>query len=82
MGEPLVTAESAAAHLDRKFGSALEPAREYMRALARSHTPTELALKPFGRHEKLRPRIPEGVTGWGAMGVVDLAPMRKMAVAT
>ena len=35
--------------------------------------PDELAQRGFGLYEQFRPKIPEGVSGWGAKGELDLA---------
>lgn len=78
-GEQVVSPESAMAYLEAKFGESLEPARAAMETLARAYKPTELALEAFGLYEKFRPKIPDGVKGWGAKGVLDLGHIQRMA---
>lgn len=74
-------AEPASVHryLETKFGEALGDARAAMAALARSLDKDELAMGAFGLYESFRPRIPAGVRGWGAKGVLDLAAIRALA---
>lgn len=43
-----------------------------MGALARSIPPAELAAKGFYLYEQFRPGVPEGESGWGAKGRLDL----------
>ncbi len=78
-GTQVVSPESCAAYLERTFGGALEPARNAMEELARAYKPTELALEAFGLYEKFRPKVPDGVKGWGAKGVLDLQRVRRLA---
>jgi hypothetical protein len=78
-GAQVVTAESAEAYLESKFGAALEPARLAFQTLARAYRPAELAHEAFTLYEKFRPEVPEGVQGWGAKGVLNLGRVRKMA---
>lgn len=66
-------------YLGQKFGPALEEARSAMRALARSLPPRRLEEEAFALYEKFRPKIPEGVKGWGAKGVLDLGRLRTLA---
>ena len=42
--------------------------------------PDELAQRGFSIYEQFRPKIPEGVGGWGAKGELDLGLVRKLAV--
>ena len=42
--------------------------------------PDELAQRGFGLYEQFRPKIPEGVSGWGAKGELDLDGIRRLAV--
>ncbi len=59
-------------YLAGKFGQGLEEATEAMRRLARSREPARLAIEAFRLYEQFRPSVPEGETGWGAKGVLDL----------
>lgn len=74
-------AEPASVHryLETKFGDALGDARAAMTALAKSLDKDDLATNAFSLYESFRPRIPAGVRGWGAKGVLDLAAIRALA---
>jgi hypothetical protein len=78
-GWAVISAESAEAYLESKFGDDLEAARVSMVKLAKSHRPRELAACAFHLYEKFRPSVPEGVKGWGAKGVLDLTKIAAMA---
>lgn len=78
-GRAVVTAESAEAYLQAKFGDHLESARAAMTTLAHAYRPRELAAEAFALYEEFRPVIPEGVKGWGAKGVLDLRKIRLLA---
>jgi hypothetical protein len=75
----VVTAESAEAYLEAKFGDNLAEARAAMTTLARAYPPRELAAAAFELYETFRPAVPEGVKGWGAKGVLDLRKVRSLA---
>jgi hypothetical protein len=66
-------------YLEGKFGDALPDVRKAMTELASALKPDELAQKGFGLYEQFRPKIPEGVVGWGAKGELDLAGIKKLA---
>jgi hypothetical protein len=66
-------------YLAGKFGEALEDARAAMRKLAAAFSRDELAERAYALYEKFRPRIPEGTTGWGAKGELDLGALAKLA---
>jgi hypothetical protein len=66
-------------YLESKFGGALPEARKAMNELADSLRPNELAENAFSLYEQFRPQIPEGVSGWGAKGELDLGRIRRMA---
>jgi hypothetical protein len=66
-------------YLEGKFGEALPAVREAMKALAKAFKPEQLAGEAFRLYEKFRPRIPEGVSGWGAKGELDLNRLRALA---
>ncbi len=78
-GRAVVTAESAEAYLEAKFGDHLADARAAMPTLARAYPPRELAAAAFELYETFRPAVPEGVNGWGAKGVLDLRTIRSLA---
>ena len=73
-----VTPASVERYLQQKFGDALEPATAAMRALAKALPPATLASEAYTLYERFRPEIPDGVRGWGAKGVLDLARLRKL----
>ena len=66
-------------YLESKFGDTLPEARKAMRELSNSIKPEELAERGFSLYEQFRPKIPEGVGGWGAKGELDLDGIRKLA---
>ena len=65
-------------YLEGKFGDALPKARKTMTELTAAFKPDELAQKGFGLYEQFRPKIPEGVQGWGAKGELNLELIRKL----
>jgi hypothetical protein len=71
--------ESVERYLEQKFGAGLPAAREAMGALAKAYGRGELAAIAYELYEQFRPRIPEGVRGWGAKGPLDLGAIRAMA---
>ena len=76
-GKPVDPA-SVERYLQSKFGDALGPARSAMSALAKAFDPEQLANEAFRLYEVFRPRIPEGVGGWGAKGELDLNRVRDL----
>jgi hypothetical protein len=73
-----VEPESVERYLEGKFGEALPEVREAMKELANAFDPEELAHRGFNLYEQFRPEIPEGVSGWGAKGELDLDRVRKL----
>ena len=71
--------ESVERYLEKKFGEGLGDARQALEALAQIYAPLELERRAFGLYEQFRPRIPEGVQGWGAAGELNLERVREMA---
>ena len=71
--------QSVEKYLQQKFGDDLESARGAMEKLAKAFTPKQLESKAFSLYEKFRPKIPEGVKGWGAKGELDLDYIRSLA---
>ena len=65
-------------YLESKLGDAMPEARKAMTELANALKPDELAQRGFGLYEQFRPKIPEGVSGWGAKGELDLGLVRKL----
>ena len=70
--------EGVERYLESKFGEALPEARKAMMELAGAFDPEELAQRGFSLYEQFRPKIPEGVVGWGAKGELDLEHVRKL----
>jgi len=65
--------------LQSKFGDAVPEVRKAMTELANALKPDELTQRGFGLYEQFRPKIPEGVQGWGAKGELDLGRISKLA---
>jgi hypothetical protein len=74
-----ISSASLERYLQGKFGENLEPARRAMQNLARSMPPSEIAARAYHLYEKLRPKIPAGVKGWGAAGEFDLDHIEALA---
>ena len=74
-----VTPESVQRYLEARFGDMLEPTEAAMMSLARSIPDEELAAKAYPLYETFRPQIPAGVAGWGAVGILDLEQIRRLA---
>lgn len=74
-----VEARGAERYLESKFGESLESMRAAMRALAKAYRPEQLKDNAFSLYERFRPAIPEGVTGWGAKGALDLSRIESLA---
>jgi hypothetical protein len=69
-------------YLRSKFGDGFDTARKAMRDLAKAIKPELLADNSFRLYEHFRPSIPEGVSGWGAKGKLDLDRIRNLASKT
>jgi hypothetical protein len=67
------------AYLTRAFGDRLDEVRRAMEQLAASLPPDDLDRVGFRLYERVRPEVPEGVVGWGAKAVLDIARIRKAA---
>jgi hypothetical protein len=78
-GAQVIEPESVRRYLEEKFGADLDAARSAMRWLAKRYQPKELAELAFPLYERFRPKIPEGVRGWGAKGDLDLGLIEKLA---
>lgn len=66
-------------YLVSKFGDKYNAASDAMMTLAKSVKPSELASRTYGLYERFRPEVPRRTKGWGAMGILDLGQIRKMA---
>jgi hypothetical protein len=75
-----IEAVVAERYLAGKFGKDLWDVREAMNALANSLSPEQPAEQAFALYEQFHPAIPEGVSGWGAKGELDLDRIRSLAV--
>ena len=73
-----VEPEGVERYFESKFGDALLEVRKAMAGLANALKPDDLARRGFGLYEQFRPKIPEGVQGWGAKGELDLGLIRKL----
>jgi len=71
--------ESVERYLESKFGDSLQRVRQAMTELALAFRPEDLAERGFSLYEQFRPQIPEGVSGWGAKGELDLVRLPKLA---
>jgi hypothetical protein len=77
-GAQLIEPDSVRRYLESKFGDDLGKVRSALRRLAKSYQPKDLADRAFGLYERFRPAIPEGVTGWGAKGDLDLGLVEEL----
>jgi len=75
-----IEAKGVERYLESKFGESLGAARAAMRDLAKAFRPEQLLENGFRLYEKFRPAIPEGVTGWGAKGKLDIDRIRSLAL--
>jgi len=66
-------------YLESKFGESFPEVEKAMVELAGAFDPDELAQQGFSLYEQFRPKIPEGATGWGAKGDLDLGRIRMLA---
>jgi hypothetical protein len=76
-----VESKSVERYLESKFGESLGSARAAMRDLSKAFRPEQLMKNGFSLYEQFRPAIPEGVTGWGAKGKLDIDRIRSLALA-
>jgi len=74
-----IESKGAERYLESKFGESLGTARAAMRDLAKAFRPEQLSKDAFSLYEQFRPAIPEGVTGWGAKGKLDIDRIRSLA---
>jgi hypothetical protein len=71
--------KSVERYLEKKFGTRLSEARAALEQLAQAYPPQELERRAFALYEQFRPAVPEGVTGWGAAGELNLERIRQLA---
>jgi hypothetical protein len=72
--------KSVERYLESKFGHSLGTVRAAMRDLAKAFRPEQLSENAFSLYEEFRPEIPEGVTGWGAKGSLDIDRIRSLTL--
>jgi hypothetical protein len=75
-GRP-ASAAGVRTYLSRAFGDRLGEVRAAMEALAASLPPDELNRTGFRLYERFRPEVPEGVEGWGAKAMLDIARIKR-----
>jgi len=73
-----IEAKSVERYLESKFGESLGSVRAAMRDLAKAYRPEQLSQNAFSLYEKFRPAIPQGVTGWGVKGNLDIDRIRSL----
>lgn len=78
-GAEPIDPDGVRSYLQSKFGDDLDRVRKAMVTLAKAFKPKELAEVAFHLYERFRPAIPEGVSGWGAKGNLDLRLIEKLA---
>lgn len=71
--------QSVDKYLRQKFGADLDAARDAMEKIAKAFPPKKVEGMAFSLYEKFRPKVPEGVKGWGAKGELDLDAIRSLA---
>ena len=54
-------------------------ARQALETLAQAYSVQELKQHAYRLYEQFRPGIPEGRSGWGAAGELNLERIRKLA---
>jgi hypothetical protein len=72
--------QSVEQYLEMRFGESLGTALAAMRDLAKAFQPEQLSKNAFSLYEKFRPAIPEGVTGWGVKGNLEIDRIRSLAL--
>jgi hypothetical protein len=77
-GQP-INPESVNRYLRQKFGENLPDVLDAMEMLAKAYPPASLAKQAYALYEQFRPAIPEGKSGWGAAGELDLDQIRSLA---
>jgi hypothetical protein len=77
-GQP-INPDSVSRYFKQKFGERLPDVRAAMEALAKSYRKDALAKQAFALYERFRPAVPEGMSGWGAAGELDLNQIRALA---
>ncbi|MDP6779271.1 MAG: hypothetical protein QGI83_21130, partial [Candidatus Latescibacteria bacterium] len=78
-GDRAIAPRSVENYLKGRFGDRFEDARTRMTELAGSYTPELLDQAAWDLYVRFRPRIPDGIEGWGAQGVLDLDLIRSLA---
>lgn len=71
--------KSVERYLEKKFGDSLSEVQAALESLAKTYPPQELEQHAYKLYEQFRPGVPEGVSGWGAAGELDLQRVHKLA---
>ena len=77
-GQP-INPDSVSRYLKQKFRESLPDVWGAMETLAKAYRPATLAKQAYALYEQFRPAIPEGKSGWGAAGELDLSHIRSLA---
>jgi hypothetical protein len=77
-GQP-ISPDSVSRYLKQKFGENLPDVQEAMETLAKAYRPAQLEKQAYALYEQFRPAIPEGKSGWGAAGELDLDKIHSLA---
>ena len=64
-----INPDSVSRYFTQKFGE----------TLAKSYRKDALAKQAYALYEQFRPAVPEGMSGWGAAGELDLTRIRALA---
>src|SRR4051794_33256312 len=66
-------------HPSRLVREVLADARTARAELAAAYEPVNLYRRGFRLYEQLRPGVPAGASGWGALGELDRAMVQALA---
>lgn len=78
-GDRPIDPDDVQRYLESKFGDDLAASEAAMMKLAKAYKPKDLAAEAYSLYERFRPKIPEGVKGWGAKGKLDLGLIARLA---
>jgi hypothetical protein len=77
-GQP-INPTSVSRYFKQKFGDNLPDVQAAMETLAKAYRPSILSKRAYALYEEFRPAVPEGKSGWGAVGELDLSQIRALA---
>ncbi|KAK9823758.1 hypothetical protein WJX72_005210 [[Myrmecia] bisecta] len=66
-------------YLRRAFGDRLSAAEGALKELAEAHPPDALGHEAYNLYSNFRPQVPQGQSGWGRKGVLELDRIHEMA---